>query len=133
MADAASPTVVREVADVPPVRTDRHKVVQILINLITNAKIAMASMPEGEKVLRVRLSRAGAQLRVEIADNGVGIAPEHRDKLFNHGFTTRHDGRGFGLHASALAARAIGGTLTLESEGPGRGAAAVLDVPLSTA
>lgn len=125
--------VVREVADVPPVRTDRHKVVQILINLITNAKIAMASMPEGEKVLRVRLSRAGAQLRIEIADNGVGIAPEHRDKLFNHGFTTRHDGRGFGLHASALAARAIGGTLTLESEGPGRGAAAVLDVPLSTA
>ena len=55
-------------------------------------------------------------------DNGVGIPPENRTRIFNHGFTTRKEGHGFGLHSGALAATELGGTLTVESEGLGQGA-----------
>jgi signal transduction histidine kinase len=65
-----------------------------------------------------------------VVDTGVGIAPEVQERLFSHGFTTRRDGHGFGLHSSALAAALLGGTLTLRSEGPGKGATATLEVPL---
>ena len=68
---------------------------------------------------------------VSIADNGVGIAPENLTRIFAHGFTTRKDGHGFGLHSGALAAQEMGGTLTAESEGPGRGATFTLTLPIS--
>ena len=70
--------------------------------------------------------------RIQVVDNGVGIAPEVRERLFAHGFTTRKDGHGFGLHSSALAAQMLGGRLTLESEGPGKGATATLELPLTS-
>jgi signal transduction histidine kinase len=69
--------------------------------------------------------------RIQVVDDGVGIAPETTHRLFNQGFTTRKDGHGFGLHASALAAQMLQGRLLLESEGPGRGAVATLELPLS--
>jgi C4-dicarboxylate-specific signal transduction histidine kinase len=53
------------------------------------------------------------------------------DRLFNHGFTTRKSGHGFGLHSGALAAHDLGGTLHAESDGPGSGAAFVLELPLT--
>jgi len=70
-------------------------------------------------------------LRIELADNGVGIAEAHMDKLFTHGFTTRDHGHGFGLHTSALAAQEMGGSLTCTSAGPGQGATFVLELPTS--
>ena len=65
-----------------------------------------------------------------VADNGVGIPPENLTRVFNHGFTTRQEGHGFGLHSGALAARELGGALIAQSEGPGKGAAFTLDLPL---
>ena len=62
-------------------------------------------------------------------ENGVGIAPQNRPKIFNHGFTTRSDGHGFGLHASANTARAMGGSLTVSSDGAGKGAVFTLELP----
>jgi signal transduction histidine kinase len=124
-------SVQRELAAVPRLMVDRHKVLQILINLISNAKYALAEAPEGHRNLWVRLVMEGRRVRIQVVDNGMGIAPETRAKLFTHGFTTRKDGHGFGLHSSALAAQLLGGHLSLESEGLGQGAVATLELPLT--
>ena len=121
----------RELSPLPRVRLDKHKVLQILINLISNAKYAMDAIPEGQRPPERAAQREGDSVaRIQVADNGMGIAPEMRERLFPHGFTTRKDGHGFGLHSSALAAQLLGGRLTLESEGPGKGATATLELPL---
>ncbi|EAU69933.1 serine/threonine protein kinase and signal transduction histidine kinase (sthk) with gaf and pas/pac sensor [Stigmatella aurantiaca DW4/3-1] len=121
----------REISPVPTMKVDKHKVLQILINLISNAKHALDAVPEGKRNMCVRMVVEGNQVRIQVEDDGIGIAPEIREKLFTHGFTTRHDGHGFGLHSSALAAQMLGGRLTLESEGRGKGAVATLEFPLS--
>jgi signal transduction histidine kinase/integral membrane sensor domain MASE1 len=120
----------RELSPVPRLTVDKHKVLQILVNLISNAKDALDAVPEGSRTLSVRLSAEGKLARIQVRDNGRGIAPEVREKLFVHGFTTRKDGHGFGLHTSALAAQLLGGRLLLESEGLGEGAVATLELPL---
>jgi signal transduction histidine kinase len=80
----------------------------------------------------VRIKQAGtSRVRVEIADNGVGIPPENLTRIFSHGFTTRKHGHGFGLHSSALTARGMGGSLTVRSEGVGKGATFILELPLN--
>jgi signal transduction histidine kinase len=121
----------RELSPVPKLKVDKHKVLQILINLISNAKYALDEVPEGERHLSVRMVADDKWVRIQVTDDGMGIAPELREKLFAHGFTTRKDGHGFGLHASALAAQLLGGRLKLESDGPGKGAVATLELPLS--
>jgi signal transduction histidine kinase len=125
--------VVREFEEVPPVNTDKHKVLQILVNLIRNAKYACeeAERPGGRLTLRVR--NVDGRVEISVKDNGVGIPPENLTRIFNHGFTTRKDGHGFGLHSSALAAKEIGGSLRVQSDGPGQGAIFTLELPLETA
>jgi PAS domain S-box-containing protein len=122
---------VREFAEnLPLVRVDRHKVLQILINLIRNAKYAMDAQRGHPKRLLVSVSLASPdRVRISIADNGIGIAPEHLTRIFNHGFTTKKDGHGFGLHSGANAAKEMGGTLTAHSDGPGKGAVFTLELP----
>jgi C4-dicarboxylate-specific signal transduction histidine kinase len=115
----------------PNVRVDKHKVLQILINLIRNAKYAMDGAGHEDKHLQliVRPNERG-MVEVTVRDNGVGIAPDSLTKIFSHGFTTRTDGHGFGLHSSANAAKEMGGTLTGNSAGLGKGAAFTLQLPL---
>jgi len=122
--------VVRELSTLSRTRLDKHKVLQILINLLTNARNAMAELPPGQRHLHVRLDAEGGVARIQVVDNGMGIAPELRERLFCQGFTTREGGHGLGLHSSALAAQKLGGRLTLESDGPGKGATATLELPL---
>ncbi|ATB36443.1 histidine kinase [Cystobacter fuscus] len=124
-------TVHRELSRVPPVNVDKHKVLQILINLLSNAKQALDGVPEGRRNLWVKLKTRENVALIQVADDGVGIAPELTGSLFTHGFTTRKDGHGFGLHSSALAAQLLKGRLTLESAGLGRGAVATLELPLT--
>ncbi len=120
---------VQEFSPVPPLVTDRHKVLQILVNLVSNAKYAVSGM-DGDKRLLVRVSGSvKVGVKIEVMDNGVGIAPENLNRIFQHGFTTRRDGHGFGLHSGALAAKELGGRLTVQSEGLGRGAAFTLELP----
>ena len=124
-------SVVREFAALPVVPLDRARVLQILVNLISNAKSAISAGPGGTGVITLRIAMADEQhLLYEVADTGEGIAPENLTRIFAHGFTTRSDGHGFGLHSSALAARELGGTLTVRSEGAGRGATFSLLLPL---
>jgi C4-dicarboxylate-specific signal transduction histidine kinase len=122
--------VVRELAPLPPVLTDKHKALMILVNVISNAQYAMDGVPPGERLLTVRLAHTeDHRIRIELRDNGMGIAPEMLTRIFQFGFTTREEGHGFGLHASALAAQELGGSLTAHSEGSGRGATFTLEIP----
>jgi PAS domain S-box-containing protein len=113
--------------------TDQHNLLQILINLLGNAKHALRASGKEDKILRIRaheLQRTDTRwLRIEISDNGVGIPKENLERIFTHGFSTKKDGHGFGLHASALAARQLKGNLTAFSEGEGEGATFVLEFP----
>jgi predicted ATPase/signal transduction histidine kinase/tRNA A-37 threonylcarbamoyl transferase component Bud32 len=121
----------RELSPMPPIMVDKHKVLQILINLLRNAKHALDAKPEGQRHLEVRLKVEAGLARIQVVDDGKGFGPEVGSQLFTHGFTTRKDGHGFGLHSCALAAQLLGGRLTLESEGPGKGAVATLELPLT--
>jgi signal transduction histidine kinase len=122
---------VREIADDPQVTIDKHKFVQILINLVKNARHACEANAGVAGRIVVRVERAVPDLlRITVADNGVGIPPENLARVFEHGFTTRKDGHGFGLHGAALMAQELGGTLNAASDGPGRGATFTLALPL---
>lgn len=120
---------VREFEAVPRVEVERHKLQQIITNLLANARQALAVAPR--RVVTVHLgAREDQRFSVEIEDTGCGIPAENLTRIFNHGFTTRKDGHGFGLHSSALAAGEMGGGLEARSEGPGRGARFVLELPV---
>jgi signal transduction histidine kinase len=124
--------VVREYEDCPPLALEKQKVLQILINLIRNAKYACDESGRPDKRMTIRTSHDGNMARIAIIDNGVGIPPENLTRIFAHGFTTRKDGHGFGLHSSALAAREMGGFLQVHSDGAGKGATFTLQLPMST-
>ncbi|MES2937703.1 MAG: MASE1 domain-containing protein [Pseudomonadota bacterium] len=125
--------VVRRFGDAPPVPMDRSRLVQILVNLVSNALHAMGAAGAPSCRLTVAIDVAGPRLRVRVVDEGEGIAPENLTRIFSHGFTTRRGGHGFGLHSCALAARDMGGTLTAHSEGLGRGATFTLEIPIGPA
>jgi len=129
--------IIKEYAPVPALLLDKHRVLQILTNLIGNAWQAMEGAPDRLHRITLRTQicgpDAGPRLRVCIEDNGQGIAPENLAKLFTHGFTTRKDGHGFGLHSCALAAKEMQGTLTAHSNGPDQGATFTLELPANRA
>ncbi len=116
----------REFAALPPVRVDRHKLLEILVNLIRNALEAMTESPR--LTLRLRLEEPDTAC-IEVQDNGMGIAPENLTRIFQTRFTTKAEGHGFGLHSSANAATELGGQLSVESAGVGRGATFFLRLP----
>jgi signal transduction histidine kinase len=120
----------RDYADVPPIQVDRHKVLQILVNVIRNAKYACDEAQGNAKQITVRIRATNESVLISVIDTGVGIPKENLERIFSHGFTTRVDGHGFGLHSSAIAAKEMGGTLRAESAGPGQGATFTLALPL---
>ena len=125
---------VREYADLPPMSIDKQKLLQIMINLVRNAKHAVLDTNQQDKRLTIRVAGGEkSHIRIEVIDNGMGIAEENLTRIFSHGFTTKSDGHGFGLHSSALAAKDIGGSLAVHSDGPGRGATFTLDLPMEPA
>ncbi|WP_053213731.1 ATP-binding protein [Pseudomonas sp. Q12-87] len=124
-------TVVKEIAELPLLSLDRHRMLLILVNLITNARQALSGVIDrSPRITFSAFIADGPALRITVADNGNGITPEHLTRIFSHGFTTRKDGHGFGLHSCALAAREMGGSLIVQSDGAGQGATFILDIPL---
>ncbi len=126
--------VVREYAHVPTIMTDRHHVLQILVNVITNANNAMVEYPGNSHCLTVRIllppDHKGC-VRLEVTDTGGGITAENLPRLFTQGFTTRKAGHGFGLHSAAVSAKSLGGAIQARSAGEGLGATFMLDLPLT--
>ena len=122
----------RQYAPVSPALLDRHKVLQILINLLRNAKQALRDADRNDKQVILTITTTGeGRVRLAITDNGIGINQENLAKIFRHGFTTKKDGHGFGLHSGALAAQEMQGSLTAHSNGPGTGATFTLELPVS--
>jgi signal transduction histidine kinase len=125
--------VTREYAEIPQVVVDRHLVLQILVNLISNAKYAILELEGRLHRLTLRVGLAEDRqgfVRLQVQDAGVGITREHLSRIFAQGFTTKKDGHGLGLHSGALAARMIEGSLSVHSDGEGQGATFTLDLPL---
>ncbi|HEY5043588.1 MAG TPA: HAMP domain-containing sensor histidine kinase, partial [Verrucomicrobiae bacterium] len=124
--------VIRDFKATPPVTVQKHKVLQVLVNLVSNAKHACESSGLKDKQLTIRTTNGAGHVRIAVCDNGVGIPPENLTRIFAHGFTTKEGGHGFGLHSGALAAKELGGSLTVSSEGTGRGATFTLELPVTT-
>ena len=101
-----------------PLNVEKHKILQILVNLLRNAKYACQDSERADKRLTVRVANGEGRIKISVIDNGVGIPPENLTRIFNHGFTTRKDGHGFGLHSGALAAKEMGGSLTRSQRRP---------------
>ena len=121
--------VIREFEAVPPLNLEKHKFLQIMVNLLRNAKHACQDSERADKQITVRVANGEGRIKISVIDNGVGIPPENLTRIFNHGFTTRKGGHGFGLHSGALAAKEMGGSLTAHSDGPGQGAVFTLELP----
>ncbi|WP_224245879.1 ATP-binding protein [Hyalangium gracile] len=122
----------RDYADTPSLLVDRHRLLQILVNLLSNARDALMASDVQDKRLRISVHPVseGEALRIQVTDNGRGIAPEHMPRMFSQGFTTKKQGHGFGLHISALSAMEMKGQLTCSSPGPGQGATFTLELPM---
>jgi PAS domain S-box-containing protein len=126
-------SVVRDFApDLPEVTVQKHIILQILVNLIRNAQKACEASASPEKSITVRMGSRppGDRIQIEVKDTGVGIPPENIARIFTQGFTTRRDGHGFGLHSGIRMAKEMGGSLTVQSEGVGKGASFILEFPI---
>jgi signal transduction histidine kinase len=121
--------VVREFESVPPMNLEKHKFLQIVVNLLRNAKHACQESERTDKRLTVRVANGDGRVKISVIDNGIGISTDNLTRIFNHGFTTKKNGHGFGLHSGALAAMEMGGSLTARSDGLGHGAVFTLELP----
>ena len=123
-------SLVRDYEDSILALVDQHQVMQILVNLIRNAKHACQDANQLDSQIKISIESSGEFIQISIVDNGIGIAPENLTKLFNHGFTTKPSGHGFGLHSGANSAKAMGGSLIAASKGLGHGATFTLTLPI---
>ncbi|MGH2420155.1 sensor histidine kinase [Pseudomonas sp. C 49-2] len=124
-------TVVKHYAQVPEILADKHRLLLIMVNLISNAKYAMSNLVDRPRQMTLTVQpRDDATLQISVKDDGEGIPAENMTRIFTHGFTTRKEGHGFGLHSCALAAVEMNGQLTAHSDGPGLGAMFTLTIPM---
>jgi len=114
------------------IETDRHKLQQVLINLISNALDAIRERSPKFGEVRVVVDHDD-DVEICVTDNGIGIAKENFEKIFQQGFTTKANGHGFGLHSCAMTAQVLGGNLKATSQGLGLGASFKLVIPLRKA
>jgi C4-dicarboxylate-specific signal transduction histidine kinase len=128
---------VRDYAAMPQMQVEKQKVLQILVNLVRNARDALVESGRNDRRLTLRTGIGGDEkvkkVRIEVIDNGVGIAGKNLTRIFSHGFTTKKHGHGFGLHSSANTVKELGGNLFAHSDGPGRGAVFTLELPFMPA
>jgi len=122
--------VVRQFCELQPILTEKHNVMQIILNLIKNAKQSVNASGRDDKLITLTITADQSTVGIQVRDNGVGIESGNLSKVFSHGFTTKSDGHGFGLHSCALAAQQLGGSLSAHSDGIGCGALFTLRLPL---
>lgn len=122
---------IRDFEEVPALQSNKHQVLQIVLNLLRNARQAIDEAGGGERRIHIWIRMHGAdRVRLDVRDSGAGLTARNLTRIFTHGFTTRSQGHGFGLHSAAVSARQLGGGLWAESEGPGCGAVFTLELPL---
>jgi PAS domain S-box-containing protein len=116
--------------DLPPVATERHKLLQIVVNLINNARDAVRLGGTQPSRIIIRLHRQGNFAVLSVEDTGIGMSADVISRLWQFGHTTKANGHGFGLHNSANAAREIGATIEAHSEGLNKGSRFILRLPI---
>jgi PAS domain S-box-containing protein len=121
--------VIKDYLATPLIDVDKHKILQILVNLMRNAKYALDEAQRPDKRMILRVESSDGRVRISVIDNGIGIPPANLTRIFEHGFTTRKEGHGFGLHSGALVAKELGGSLTCQSDGLMKGATFSLELP----
>ena len=119
--------------ELPMLMLERQRVLQVVVNLLKNAKDALTSSSTENRKLTVKAARHNEMLKVEVTDNGAGIASADLTKIFSHGFTTKQTGHGFGLHSCANTIQEMGGELTAKSDGLGHGATFTMTIPFKPA
>ncbi|MEW6282299.1 MAG: HAMP domain-containing sensor histidine kinase, partial [Candidatus Eremiobacterota bacterium] len=125
--DGAAVTV--EVSPVQPVTANANEIQQVLINLLLNARDAVAQRPEPR--IQARVSQEGSRIRFEVEDNGSGIPQDIQEKIFDPFFTTKPVGKGtgLGLSVSRQIVSAHQGALSVRSS-PGQGSTFTLELPI---
>ncbi|SCW59771.1 sensor histidine kinase [Ancylobacter rudongensis] len=116
--------------NLPPVSVDPVQIQQIVVNLVRNAIEAASGMPDPAIEIRTRAS--DGSVRLEVQDNGPGIAPEALPKLFEAFASSKRRGMGLGLAISRTIAQNHGGDLLVDPGGNGRGACFSLVLPAAS-
>lgn len=119
----------KEFADTDEVNVQKSKLIHILINLFSNAKDAMAKNDISQKKITIRTHQDEESVYLFISDSGTGIDDKNINKIFNHGFTTKENGHGYGLHTCANYMTEMGGSIKATSKGSGHGATFILTFP----
>lgn len=129
---AAEVQVDLRIPEMPELQLNKSKMTQVLVNLVRNAVQSMEERAADERRLTIvaRLCDEDG-IEIEVNDTGLGFDETVRRKLFTHGFTTKPEGNGFGLHYCANAVRECDGAITAESPGPGCGASFRIRLPHS--
>jgi NO-binding membrane sensor protein with MHYT domain len=112
-----------------PIVINKSKFLQIIVNLIQNARDALIAFDATSKEIQISTAIIQNKVEIKVTDNGVGLTAENLKKVFKHGFTTKTTGHGYGLHSCMLNAHELGGTLKVESKGEGQGATFILELP----
>ena len=128
--------VVEDYHDVPEIYIDRSRLMQIIVNLLQNAKDALLEDSSGKAekqiIITTKISEDdSSKILLVVEDNGVGISQENIAKIFGYGLKKKKHGHGIGLHSSAISASELGGKLRMESDGVGKGARFILELPLT--
>ncbi len=119
--------VIKEYSDTPHVMAIKTKLMHVFINLIKNAKEAMVETPHEQRKLWFKTGQTDDSVFVQVKDTGCGIKEEDKKKMFQHGFTTKEKGHGFGLHSCFAYMKEMGGDMHVESQGQGKGATFILN------
>jgi signal transduction histidine kinase len=117
--------IIKRFSQVPPVRIEKTKLIQIIVNLIKNGYEAMDQVPPADRVLVLSIRREqkpADNLILSVKDNGIGFTPDAQQKLFKFGYSTKSKGSGFGLHSCANYLIARNGSISAHSEGLNKGA-----------
>ncbi len=126
--------IVKEYAeDIPLIPIQRTKMIHIIVNLYRNAKDALNDNPVDDKKILIQVTKENDKVVMRFSDNGCGIEPQHLKRIFNHGFTTKASGHGFGLHSCANYMSEMGGKIQVQSAGKGKGTTFILEFPIPPA
>ncbi len=123
-------TILKKFEEIPAIEVQKTKLIHILINLINNARDSMLDKPAGNRNLEIGLKHAGDYAIIQVRDSGIGIDEKNISRIFTHGFSTKKNGHGFGLHSSANYVAEMKGSIWVENNKEGSGASFYLKLPI---